>query len=117
MNSIIFCLSSAANHFLALKRGYASANFVSSFGRTTSGRFGILSHQVLVPSRTRFSYFQGDQSHPLLDFHKSLIPFCFVFFVGIIITTTTAAARQCCCCLAVAAAEPWRNWWFVMGVC
>jgi hypothetical protein len=69
MNSIIFCLSSAANHFLALKRGYASANFVSSFGRTTSGRFGILPHQVLVPSRTRFRYFQGDQSHLPLESH------------------------------------------------
>jgi transposase len=28
-----------------------------------AGQIGILSHQVLVPSRTRFWYFQGDQSH------------------------------------------------------
>ena len=40
-------------------------------GRTTSGQIGILSHQVLVPSRTRFWYFQGDQSQLLLESHTT----------------------------------------------
>jgi hypothetical protein len=35
----------------------------------TSGQFGIWSHQVLVLSRTRFWYFQGNQSHLLLESH------------------------------------------------
>jgi len=39
------------------------------FGRTTFGQIGILAHQVLVPSRISFWYFQGDQSHLLLESH------------------------------------------------
>jgi hypothetical protein len=48
------------------------ADFTSTslvFGRTTSGEFWIWSHQVLVLSRTRFWYFQGNQSHLLLESH------------------------------------------------
>ena len=43
---------------------------IVGFGRTTSGQFGILSHQVLAPSRIRFWYFQGDRSHLLLESHN-----------------------------------------------
>jgi hypothetical protein len=39
-------------------------------GLIASGQFRILSHYVLVPSRTRFCYFQGEQSHLLLESHR-----------------------------------------------
>jgi hypothetical protein len=44
------------------------------FGRTGSGQIGILSHLVLIHSRIRFWYFQGNQSHLLLESHSLFCP-------------------------------------------
>ena len=53
-----------------LSAGCVAFRVWSGFGRITSGQIGSLSHQVLVPSRIRFWYFQGDRSHLLLESHS-----------------------------------------------